>query len=90
LIDARVPDHYDAEVLGLEDSAPWLISVLLEEGSTNDLRWLIDRFGLDALREWFEQRGGRQLSRRNRAFWRIVLDTEAHPDERGGSDLWPL
>jgi hypothetical protein len=75
-------------VLGRSENEAFVIGRLLEEGDTQDLRWLVRTVGEEALERWLASRGERQLSRRSRAFWSLVLTGETM---RGADDpLWPL
>ncbi len=65
----------------------FVIGRLLEDGDRADLHWLTSAAGRERLREWLVERGERQLSRRSRAFWALVLDI-ALP--RRDDPLWPL
>ena len=68
-----------------------LIGRLLEDGDRRDLRWLVARVGEAGLTRWFARRARRQLSRRSRAFWALLLDRPvAEGDEVSGGALWPL
>ncbi len=66
-----------------------MIGRLLEEGDRNELRWLFATFGREAIVDWWQEFGGRQLSARSRAFWSPVLGPT-----RGAAplaaQLWPL
>ncbi len=73
------------------DAAPgFVIGRLLEDGDGEDLRWLFATQGEEAVRRWFAERGGRQLSARSRAFWRLLLSCEPAAPAAGSEDLWPL
>lgn len=74
----------------LLDQPDFLIGRLLEEGDREDLAWLAEHYGEERLREWLAARGGRQLSRRSRAFWRRVLAAEPAPAPPVAEELWPL
>jgi len=63
---------------------------LLEDGDGADLAWLCETVPEAALADWLGRHGGRQLSRRSRAFWETVLDRRAGPAREARSDLWPL
>ncbi|HVG09958.1 MAG TPA: hypothetical protein VNM67_19810 [Thermoanaerobaculia bacterium] len=80
------PGYADADLAGL----PFLIARLLEDGDEADLRWLTRNVPEADLAAWLEQRGGRQLSIRSRAFWDAVLDRRAGGEVPIRKDLWPL
>ena len=67
-----------------------LIARLLEDGDSADLSWLAAQVSEPALADWLAWHGGRQLSRRSRAFWEVVLGREAGPPVPGAGELWPL
>jgi hypothetical protein len=69
---------------------PFLIARLLEDGDEADLRWLTRSVPETDLAAWLEQRGGRQLSIRSRAFWEAVLDRPAGGEVPVRKELWPL
>jgi hypothetical protein len=69
---------------------PFLIARLLEDGDEADLRWLTRNVPEAELTTWLEQRGGRQLSVRSRAFWEAVLGRPAGGEASIRKDLWPL
>jgi hypothetical protein len=69
-------------------STAFVIGRLLEEGDREDLRWLSRAAGEEALHRWLAQRGRRQLSRRSRAFWSLLL--EGTPAAARDDPLWPL
>lgn len=81
--------HYPPGVAGDPRYEAWRIGVLLEEGSSAELRALIAELGVDRLRRWLVERGGRQLTRRSFAFWRLLLAADVEVDSRR-SELWPL
>ena len=69
---------------------PFLIARLLEDGDQDDLRWLTGNVPEADLAAWLEQRGGRQLSVRSRAFWEAVLGRPAGGEVPIRKELWPL
>jgi hypothetical protein len=85
------PDYEDAD-LSSERAPSLLISRLLEDGDASDLAWLLRTFPEAEIAAWVERHGGRQLSRRSRAFWQVVLGVEAKlPESRSVAEaLWPL
>ena len=66
------------------------IGRLLEDGDGEDLRRLVAACGEARLVAWLEERGGRQLSRRSRAFWARVLRSEPSAPAPTAEALWPL
>ncbi len=86
----RLFSGYDAADLTLERAGSLLIARLLEDGDAADLAWLVRAVPEPALAEWFARHGGRQLSRRSRAFWQVVLGRPAGPVHPEAESLWPL
>ncbi|HEX4952647.1 MAG TPA: hypothetical protein VF017_04530 [Thermoanaerobaculia bacterium] len=84
----RLFAHYGDSLVAEHD--PFLIGRLLEDGDSQDLAWLFAEVGAEAVRSWFRRAGGRQLSRRSRAFWAVVLDEEPGPAAEGAEELWCL
>ena len=94
----RVPAHalrlfpgHDESVL--DPSSQHVIGRLFEDGDARDLAWLTAAVPEERLAAWLERHGSRQLSRRSRAFWEVVLGRAAgspHPPDHLGSALWPL
>jgi hypothetical protein len=82
----RLFAHWDDE-----DLTPELwIPRLLEDGDAADLAGLLETTPEPEIAAWFARHGGRQLSRRSRAFWGIVLGVEAGPAVPEAKALWPL
>lgn len=82
--------HYDHPEDLLARARDFVIARLLEEGDCDDLTWLTAMVDERSLIDWFETRGGRQLSRRSRAFWQVVLAIPCHPGVAPNEELWPL
>ena len=70
--------------------ADFVIGRLLEEGDSEDLRWLLDRVSKNAITDWLDRRGPRQLSRRSRAFWAMLLEHPIGDPSPIDEELWPL
>jgi hypothetical protein len=85
----RLFPGYDIEALEAPASRPFVLSRLLEDGDSAELRQLFTAPEGKAA-AWLASHGGRQLSVRSRAFWQIVLDTPAGPTAPGVAALWPL
>ena len=83
------PGH-DEDALAPERGGSLLIARLLEDGDGRDLAWLAGLVSEPVLGDWLARHGGRQLSRRSRAFWEVVLGREAGPASPGAGQLWPL
>jgi hypothetical protein len=74
-----------------EDLTPeLLIARLLEDGDAADLSWLTGTIPEPEIAAWLARHGGRQLSRRSRAFWEVVLGAQASPSVPEAKALWPL
>lgn len=88
----RLFPHSAEADLAPERAPSLLISRLLEDGDAADLAWLLQTFPEADLAAWVERHGGRQLSRRSRAFWQVVLGVEAKlPESHSAAEaLWPL
>jgi hypothetical protein len=69
------------EMAELLPAAGFLLSRLLEDGDSADLRWLFATLPESTAAAWLERRGARRLSRRSRAFWDVVLDRSAEGQE---------
>jgi hypothetical protein len=86
----RLFSGYDEADLTPGRAASLLIARLLEDGDAADLAWLRENLSEPALAGWLARHGGRQLSRRSRAFWEIVLGRAAGPAHPQAEALWPL
>jgi hypothetical protein len=86
----RLFSAYDEADLTPEKGGSLLMARLLEDGDAADLGWLFRTFPEPAVASWLSSHGSRKLSRRSRAFWEIVLATEAAPAGPASEALWPL
>lgn len=70
----------------------WVIEHILEDGDSEDLRWLFHTLPRAAVADWVRKYGNRRLSRRSRVAWRRLLDLELDTAESGDEEgeLWPL
>ncbi len=84
----RLFPHHRPEDLAADRAPGLLIPRLLEEGDAADLAWLFGAYGEARIAAWLGARGGRQLSRRSRAFWETALGVAAPAS--AAPDLWPL
>lgn len=91
-----IPAHALRLFAGHEDGAgvsgdgSWEIGRLCEDGDSRDLAWLTAAVPEERLADWLERHGGRQLSRRSRAFWEVLLGRHAGPGSEIGHEIWLL
>ncbi len=85
---AKAEDFTAEEAAALSGSGDFILSILLEDGSSQDLRWLGENFAETSLVRWVEDRGQRQLSKRSLAFWQRVLGVSAQPPAAIAEALW--
>lgn len=86
----RLFAHYAQDRLSVEETIQFVIGRLLEDGETGDLRWLAQTISEERLADWLRRRGGRQLTRRSRSFWQVVLGLTVAPPAFDSAKLWPL
>ncbi|HSF41827.1 MAG TPA: hypothetical protein VLT87_18645 [Thermoanaerobaculia bacterium] len=86
----RLFAHYEESDLTPDRGGSLLLARLLEDGDSADLSWLAAQISEPVLADWLARHGGRQLSRRSRAFWEVVLGREAGASVPGAGELWPL
>jgi hypothetical protein len=48
----------------------------MEYGSLGSVRWALDVYGPDRIRQFLRTRGARTLSRKTLSFWTVLLDLE--------------
>ena len=85
----RFPGYAPEELLAPEHR-DFLAARLMEEGSGEELRWLLRAVGREPLASLLARRGGRALSRRSRAFWQRVLGMSSAPPHPLAHEIWPL
>jgi hypothetical protein len=98
-LPAHVARHFP-DGIDLADAAGRgaAIARLLEDGDRADLAWLAATVGRAEIARWFARHGARRLSRRSRALWAAVFDSESTPERAGApasppplaASLWPL
>lgn len=64
----------DAGALRWERDRDLIIGRILSSGSWDVVRWLRQRAGDPALRDWIERHDGRGLSPQQLRFWQLILD----------------
>lgn len=93
LFPDQLPDQFPDHSPEPEDGAgvsPWEIGRLCEDGDSRDLAWLTAAVPEERLADWLQRHGGRQLSRRSRAFWEVLLGRPAGPSSEIGHEIWLL
>jgi hypothetical protein len=85
-VGARFPDHNALDLLG---HPGFLIGRLLEEGNSQELRWLFDTVGSSEVATWLSRHGGRVLTARSRALWEMAIGPVGSLPALA-SELWPL
>lgn len=84
----------DFEQIEIESHAHGIMARVLERGCLEDVRWLIDTYGLDRIHAFFRDVWSPELSERTRTFWRVVFDAKeaawaGPPDwRRSNSQPW--
>lgn len=58
-----------------------IIARVVEFGVLDEVRWLIDRYGLERIHEFFREVGSPEITDRTVAFWRAVFKAE--------NEQWP-
>ncbi len=56
--------------------AEYILARVLEFGRLVDVKWLIRRYGIDRIHDFFRDSGHPELSRRTIGFWRAILRAE--------------
>lgn len=70
----------------------WVIENILEDGDSEDLRWLFQALPRAAVADWVKKYGDRRLSRRSRVAWLRLLNlgSETSRPLNLEAELWPL
>ena len=87
---ARLFPHHPLDAVLGPPPSPFALARLLEDGSAQDLRALFAVLDESSARAWFLAHGARALSRRSRAFWRLVLGAETPRPTAEPHPFWPL
>ena len=66
--------------------APLIIERILAYGSRAELRWLVQQYGWQTVRDWISLSGRARLPRRRYTLWCIVFDL---PQEEQSQGIWP-
>jgi len=80
--------------IDLEAHADGIMARVLERGRLEDVRWLIDRYGMERIHDFFRRVWSPEVTDRTRGFWRAVFGAKeeqwAEPPawRRSSSRLW--
>ena len=66
----------DVDAIDLDAHAEGILARVLERGRLADVRWVIDRYGMDRIHRFFRDVGSPELSDRTRTFWRAVFQAK--------------
>jgi hypothetical protein len=65
--------EYDFARMNPDEYTGVVIERVLDRGSWDEIRWLIDRYGRRGVAKWVRQHGYRRLDRRAFEYWRWML-----------------
>ena len=86
----RLFAHYGEPESLAETAFGLVMARLMEEGDSNDLRWLTATYSETQITEWLVQHGRRQLSRRSYSFWQSLLRRPDPSASSTAAELWLL
>lgn len=66
----------DPDALEPERDKRYILARVLERGRLADVRWAVEVFGLEAIRNFFKAGGHPELSRRTLALWTAFFDDQ--------------
>jgi len=79
----KIPGHYkglfwdaDFKLLSWRKDRRYIAFRILEYGTLEAVRWLLDRMGREELREIIVKGGGKRLSPKTLNFWKAILNLE--------------
>ena len=66
----------DADAVDLERDANGVLARVLERGGLDEVKWLIETYGLERIRTFFREVWAPEISERTRGFWRALFEAE--------------
>ena len=72
----------DLEVLDLERDTTYILARVLEHGRLHDVKWAIETFGLERIRDFFRDVGHPGISERTLCFWKAFFNTDGQTWQR--------
>jgi hypothetical protein len=80
--------EYRFDTLDSGKHAGLIMERLLAFGDRSEIRWLVDRYGVEDVRRWVQEYGERLLPRRRYELWRALFDLpELQQSKR--RQVWP-
>jgi len=80
---ARLPKRakwlfWEVDFQKLDDrhDADYVLARILEHGTLKEVQWAMRRYGLPRIHRFFREVGHPEITKRTRAFWRVVLHAE--------------
>lgn len=64
------------EIIETESHAPFVLERVLEYGSLASVRWALQAYGIERVKEFVRGRGLRTLSRKTLSLWTLLLGLE--------------
>lgn len=78
--------EYDMDRLDIDQHASLIIERLLLYGNRAEVRWLLETYGRDQVRDWIIRAGMHRLSRRRYHLWCFVFKI---PEQKLSAYIWP-
>jgi hypothetical protein len=78
--------EYNVELLDIDQHAALIIERILAYGNRAEIRWLLEMYGRDPVRDWVMQSGMSRLSRRRYHLWCFVFNL---PEKNIPDRVWP-
>ena len=75
--------EYSLEQLDLLDHRFTIVERTLAHGRREEVRWLFDQYGAEALQQWVREFGWRLLPRRRLVFWAAYFNLQDLPQRKG-------
>ncbi len=69
----------DFDAIDVDRHADGVMARVLERGCLEDVRWLMEVYGLDRIHAFFRDVGSSEITPRTRSFWRLVFDAKEEP-----------
>lgn len=77
--------EYNVDLLDVNEHAPLIIERILAYGNRDEVRWLLETYGQQWVRDWVLQSGRSRLSKRRYHLWCFVFDL---PEQNRPDQIW--